>query len=759
MNSSAGTTAPSTRRIDGATHLRESPSDADLHPSGLEDHLLLLTDEVERLGRALRDATTQAESARAGEREALEHAARAREDAARTAAECQLLAARVEESEARAVAAEQRAERLRGEAEAARRDGAGRRAAAPRPPAAGAPDGQAVKAAKRKLEEVREQLASQVERAARLETELALERQRITAMEAAPAERVSGRESGSGRPRRSRAGEHAAAPAAAAARPIEARLHPAEARPLGVPRTLVIGRDELPAVGATGAAAPVTVDPGAAAGERLPPDIDLLALSAAAPIDGRAASALLADAVGRGLRTVALDGPARRRVWRRGGPAWIADAGARLTEVAAGAEATVIESRVVNPVGFTGHKLRHDAWVMVVAAGTDPEGVRAAVARWERTLGKAPVEILGGAGLAGLPPHVSTRPLPEEGVLGKRARQYRGLLDHPALHASPRDHAERLLSFAAGGVPVLVLELPAAVRARLSPPFASALDALRPDALADTHGRERASIAVRRAALRDHSLSGRLLGAGHETVSVLLPSNRPDYLEHAIEQVNRQTYPVSELVLMLHGDAFPAGLEARLTQLASVPLTVLRAPASDSLGRMLNAGVAAASGTLVTKMDDDDWYATEHVFDLVLARDYSGADMVGKGNEFVYVRSEDVTLRRAASGGERWNHYICGGTLLASKDVIAGLGGWRDVPRAVDSALIEDARTAAARIYRTHGFGYLLNRHGQQHTWRRDTKFFLDTAVAQWPGLDLDAAGIEAGAGDRMPSGPAAPIR
>ena len=60
---------------------------------------------------------------------------------------------------------------------------------------------------------------------------------------------------------------------------------------------------------------------------------------------------------------------------------------------------------------------------------------------------------------------------------------------------------------------------------------------------------------------------------------------------------------------------------------------MIRVDGELTLGDALNAGVEASSGELVTKMDDDDYYSTEHLWDLVLALEYSGADLVGKGAE------------------------------------------------------------------------------------------------------------------------------
>ena len=73
---------------------------------------------------------------------------------------------------------------------------------------------------------------------------------------------------------------------------------------------------------------------------------------------------------------------------------------------------------------------------------------------------------------------------------------------------------------------------------------------------------------------------------------------------------------------------------------------MIRVDGELTLGDALNAGVETANGELVTKMDDDDYYSIEHLWDLVLALEYSGADLVGKGAEFVYLQWIDLTMRR-----------------------------------------------------------------------------------------------------------------
>jgi hypothetical protein len=159
-------------------------------------------------------------------------------------------------------------------------------------------------------------------------------------------------------------------------------------------------------------------------------------------------------------------------------------------------------------------------------------------------------------------------------------------------------------------------------------------------------------------------------------------------------------------------------------------------------GHVLGGASAAASGEWVTKMDDDDWYGVEHVSDLVLAAGYSGADLVGKGSEFVYLEGSGVTIRRGLGAGEASSRTLSGGTLLVRSSVLRDIDGWRGLPRSVDVALIDDVVSAGGTLWRTHPFGYLLRRTTGQHTWNVDESYFERQAEQRWEGLALNVAGV-----------------
>jgi FkbM family methyltransferase len=431
-----------------------------------------------------------------------------------------------------------------------------------------------------------------------------------------------------------------------------------------------------------------------------------------------------------------------------------------LVDVVAGVDGSVVgddglvvapsvDVRVVNPIGFR----RVDGGRFAVVGSVSPfrDGFDGLV---ELVGSLDGVDVLDSAGVGGgvsWPGGVAVVDVGGVDRVGliSRLRGYVGVVDHPALYRTVVERALWLVSLAAAGVPVVAVELSDELVGLLGDELVGVLGSVSVEVLLDVETRDRVSVVLRRVALRVHSrverwveLCGRLgvSVGGLPLVSVVLATNRPEYVEFAVSQVARQSYPNRELVLVLHGDGFDDVVEGDVEVLAGCPVSVVRVGGDVVFGEVLNLGVAASSGVLVAKMDDDDWYGSEHLWDLVLAMEYSGASLVGKGAEFVYLEELDITVRRNVNGSETNNTTIGGGTLMIRRLQIDGVGGWRRVSRSVDQGLIEDVKNSGGSIFRTHGFGYVLNRRREGHTWDIGVDYFLPQSDSQWRGVSLDEA-------------------
>lgn len=334
------------------------------------------------------------------------------------------------------------------------------------------------------------------------------------------------------------------------------------------------------------------------------------------------------------------------------------------------------------------------------------------------------------------------------GVLPAALRRCHHAADAGSFHDSPRERAAALVVLAASGVPVRLLDWNAELAGLVG---AELYGLMRRDVRGLGVGaRERYSVALRRAALRGHGTlnDGRPVRDAAPTVSVVLATCRPGRLAGAAAAVGGQNYPRLELVLALHGAGFASAEVEAAVAAAGVPTEVLRVPATATLGAVLDSASRAGRGTLLTKMDDDDVYGPDHVWDLVLARLYSGASVVGKGLETVYLARSARTVQRLLGTGERYGTHrhradLGGMTLLLGRDDLAALGGWPDLPSSVDAALVDAVLAAGGTSYRTHGQGFVAVRHGGGHTWSVGDGRFVAEADAVHDGWQPALAGIE----------------
>ena len=242
-------------------------------------------------------------------------------------------------------------------------------------------------------------------------------------------------------------------------------------------------------------------------------------------------------------------------------------------------------------------------------------------------------------------------------------------------------------------------------------------------------------------AIEDLRKSRRSKVKKYPTVSVLVSTLRADDLSNLLDQLIDQSLPVFELVLGLHTIDLSAGHKRQIAALnrRKVKVTVEKFTEDKTLGTILSSLAEISQGEYIAKMDDDDYYGPEHLRDLVDAALDTGAEVVGRAMNYVYLEPLDLTVRRFAPHGtqavELWSDWVCGGTILARRDVAEAAGWFGSGNTAVDRFLLSGVTNNGGRIWRTFGAGYIYRRTFTFHTYVTNYSKYLNGANEQVVGI------------------------
>ena len=218
------------------------------------------------------------------------------------------------------------------------------------------------------------------------------------------------------------------------------------------------------------------------------------------------------------------------------------------------------------------------------------------------------------------------------------------------------------------------------------------------------------------------------------SVSLLVSTIRPDRLEDVFRTAGGLQGLKPELVLCTHGFEAEDVEVKRLSRRYGLDnVVVLARPRSESLGECLNACVEAASGQVLTKMDDDDFYAPHYLRDLVHALSYSRADVVGKQAHYMYVAEHDATLLRFADREHRFTTSVMGPTITARRELFESVP-FAALNRGEDTRFLNDVCADGGRIYASDRFNYAQFRGLRNHTWKISDTALLASGDIQFFG-------------------------
>src|SRR5699024_11097322 len=162
----------------------------------------------------------------------------------------------------------------------------------------------------------------------------------------------------------------------------------------------------------------------------------------------------------------------------------------------------------------------------------------------------------------------------------------------------------------------------------------------------------------------------------------------------------------------------PTETAERARELGVENVVVLEAPDTWSLGTCLNAAVDRADGQVLSKMDDDDLYGAFYLHDLLRAREFAAADVVGKHAHYMHVAGPDATLLRFPWMEHRFTHHVMGPTITAGREVFTA-HPFADVSRGGDAGFLGVVTEGGGRDYSGDRFSFTQMRHGENggHAW------------------------------------------
>lgn len=222
------------------------------------------------------------------------------------------------------------------------------------------------------------------------------------------------------------------------------------------------------------------------------------------------------------------------------------------------------------------------------------------------------------------------------------------------------------------------------------------------------------------------------------TVSALVSTHRPHQLQHVLSTLAAFENVDLEVIVLTHGFAVDSALlQAQASEAGLEHVRFLHASKDVPLGECLNRLVAVAEGEVLTKVDDDDLYGPEYLADLLRARRFSGADVVGKQAHYMHLENQDATLLRFREREHRFTDFVMGPTLTAAADVFRD-HPFNPVDNGEDTAFLRSVARDGGRIYSADRFNFCQVRKGDPglHAWTVSDAELLGTGDLQYYGMN-----------------------
>jgi glycosyltransferase involved in cell wall biosynthesis len=145
------------------------------------------------------------------------------------------------------------------------------------------------------------------------------------------------------------------------------------------------------------------------------------------------------------------------------------------------------------------------------------------------------------------------------------------------------------------------------------------------------------------------------------------------------------------------------------------------------LGKCLNAGIKKAKYNILTKFDDDDYYAPHYLKESLHALKRKKGDIIGKHTSYVYFESKKALMVYRSGGERKVCRAVKGGTLVFKRSVWDKVKFNEKLVSGSDVRFLRDCRNRGYKVYSVSKYNYVCVRRAnvRSHTQKTDTKEYM----------------------------------
>lgn len=207
-----------------------------------------------------------------------------------------------------------------------------------------------------------------------------------------------------------------------------------------------------------------------------------------------------------------------------------------------------------------------------------------------------------------------------------------------------------------------------------------------------------------------------------EPVSIIVPTCKPKFITNIFDNYRRLNYPNKELIIVLNGSGMDIGDYIALSK-DFKDVRIFSLDKNSTLGDCLNFGIEKSKFDFIAKMDDDDFYGSNYLIDMMNIFRVKDTQVVGKMSSFVYFADTKELFIRDFLNQNRYVNLILGSTIIMKKFVYKSVP-FRRVNIAEDLYFYQDCIKKGFKIFAGDRYNYVCVRHKNldDHTWKINSR-------------------------------------